>query len=117
MTLYSYRSTGYVTKFDRDGNVEASYQTSDEACTCPAGHRHTCRHRQMLPDLRLLADTGWFWDFDRKVAVDLLGHRKVDLLAEEDTTEDITCLKCGAQVDEHFDCCEVHAVTKPWRRL
>lgn len=26
-------------------------------------------------------------------------------------TEDIGCTKCGASVDERFDCCEVHAVT------
>lgn len=67
MALYSYRSTGYVTKFDRDGNVEASYQVSPEACTCPAGHRPTCRHRQMLPKMLEVGaeDSPMFYDFDK----------------------------------------------------
>lgn len=91
MSLYSYRSTGYVTKFDSDGNVEASYQTSPEACTCPAGHRQTCRHRQMLTWLFPIADTHWFLDWDNNhTIVDLSGVPKshydsFDAPAEQDT--------------------------------
>lgn len=67
-TLYSLRTdpNGYrITKFV-DGEVESSYLTSHEACECPAGHRHTCRHRQMLPTMlaHQLADSLWFFDFD-----------------------------------------------------
>ena len=38
-----------VTKLDADLNPESSYITSLDICECPAGHRDTCRHRQMLP--------------------------------------------------------------------
>jgi hypothetical protein len=93
MTLYSYRSTGYITKFDADGNVEASYQTSAEGCTCPAGQRSTCRHRQMLPHMLAhnLADSQWFWDHDKQMATDFDGHQvalyetQACAPAEEDT--------------------------------
>lgn len=114
MTLYSYRSTGYITKFDSDGNVEASYQVSSEGCTCPAGHRHTCRHRQMLPDLRPLADTHWFWDFDRKQAVDLFGTSK-------ETLDAIIASVVEQTVDEDTSLPEqtvrIAPSTKHWRRL
>lgn len=56
-----------ITKFDEDMNVVSSYRTNGIACTCPAGERPTCRHRQMLP--RFLArgavNTFWLHDFDR----------------------------------------------------
>lgn len=57
-----------VTKFDNDLNVESTYLCTESTCECPAGHRHTCRHRQMLP--RFLAKPGadrgqWLYDFDR----------------------------------------------------
>lgn len=68
--LYSLRSTDSpsnwrITKFN-DGDVEASYLVSDRECDCPAGHRHTCRHRQMLPTMlaHKLADSMWFFAFD-----------------------------------------------------
>lgn len=77
MSLYSYRSTGYVTKWDSDGNVEASYQTSHDACTCPAGVRSSCRHRAMLRYLVPIADTHWFLDWDNhRTIVDLTGVPK-----------------------------------------
>lgn len=76
MSVYNLHSDGendhhIITKWDNDGNIEASYSVSMEGCTCPAGHRHTCRHRQMLPDLLPLADTHWFLDWDN-------GRRIVD---------------------------------------
>ena len=76
MTLYSYRSDGTITKFTRDGTFESSYTVSPDACTCPAGTRHTCRHRQMLPNLHQIADTHYFWDHDRGIAVDFNGVQK-----------------------------------------
>lgn len=62
---HSYR----VTKFTADLEVESSYLVSAEACDCPAGHRHTCRHRQMLPLFEAKSATRgqYFLDFDRKV--------------------------------------------------
>lgn len=77
MTLYNLRSPDIVTKFDADGNVEASYETSFESCTCPAGHRPTCRHRQMLPYLQPYMDSHWFlnWDGNRQI-VDFNGTLK-----------------------------------------
>lgn len=71
MTLYNCKPEGSshrITKFDNDLNVESTYLCTESTCECPAGHRHTCRHRQMLP--RFLAKPGadrgqWLYDFDR----------------------------------------------------
>src|SRR5215469_18589107 len=38
-----------ITKLTEDLIPEGSYRLSLRECTCPAGHRPTCRHRQMLP--------------------------------------------------------------------
>lgn len=86
-TLYSLRThidveghSGYfITKFV-DGEVESAYTCTETECTCPAGHRPSCRHRQMLPELlaRGLVNTHWFWDFDRHHAVDFEGTPKAD---------------------------------------
>lgn len=89
MTLYNLRSDGTITKWDADGNVQAQYSVSEDGCTCPAGHRHTCRHRQMLPDLLPIADTHWFLDWDNgRQIVDFNGIPKHQLDALiEDTAE------------------------------
>lgn len=77
LTLYNLRADGdewRITKFI-DGEVEASYLTSHSECTCPAGSRPTCRHRQMLPDLldRHMADSDLFWHFDGRFSCDING--------------------------------------------
>lgn len=56
-----------ITKFDDLGNPESSYLVDHETCQCPAGHRPTCRHRQMLPLFlaREAVNTFYFYDFDR----------------------------------------------------
>jgi hypothetical protein len=69
MTLYNLKTDGdeyRITKFTNDLEVESSYLTSHQECTCPAGHRPTCRHRQMLPSMLAadLADSGGFYDFE-----------------------------------------------------
>lgn len=58
-----------ITKFTPDLEVESTYLTSESECECPAGHRHTCRHRQMLPMfIEKPATRGqYFLDFERKV--------------------------------------------------
>lgn len=66
--LYSLRTDGdqyRITKFV-DGDMESSYLCTESECECPAGHRHTCRHRQMLPTMlaHKLANTHWFFAFD-----------------------------------------------------
>lgn len=76
MTLYNSKTEGdslRVTKFDSDLNVESSYLTTAENCECPAGHRSTCRHRQMYPILQTIANLPQFWDFDaeRVVAMEI----------------------------------------------
>lgn len=98
-TLYNLRHDGEqyrVTKFV-DGEVESSYLTTHEECTCPAGHRRTCRHREMIGIMLAegICDTHWFWDHTHGVVVDLLGTPKstIDALiaplacapAEQDT--------------------------------
>lgn len=71
--MYSLRTDGdqwRITKFV-DGDVESSYLCSEAECECPAGHRHTCRHRQMLPNMLAhgLANTHWFYLFDQGGAI------------------------------------------------
>lgn len=100
-TLYNLRHDGEsyrITKF-HDDEVEASYLVTHENCDCPAGHRHTCRHRQMLPDLLPIIDTHWFWNFDTHTLVDLMGTPKATLdaliapivcaPAEQDTSPEV----------------------------
>lgn len=74
MTLYNLHGDGpyTISKFTRDGSLESTYELSTDGrtCTCPAGHRHSCRHRDMLGNLRPLANTPWFYDWDRGIAVD-----------------------------------------------
>lgn len=70
-SLYSCRRSGegfVVTKFDGDLNHEADYLTSFQGCTCPAGSKATCRHRQMLFLFveRKHVDDGWLLCWDTK---------------------------------------------------
>lgn len=70
VTLYNCKRSGdqyRITKFDSDWNPEASYLLDATTCECPAGHRPTCRHRQMLPKFiqREHISDNWFLDFDR----------------------------------------------------
>jgi hypothetical protein len=68
--LYSCRHDGdqfRITKFDEHLNVESSYLCTAHECTCPAGVRPRCRHREMLPLFihREAVDSGWWLDYDR----------------------------------------------------
>lgn len=68
--LYNCRHSGNqfrISKFDHHFDLESSYLCTETECTCPAGHRPTCRHRQMLPKFiaRGTVNTEWFFDFDR----------------------------------------------------
>lgn len=67
MSLYNAKHTPEgirITKFTEDLDVESSYITSTDACDCPAGHKHTCRHRQMLPLFQHRINTPWFLEYD-----------------------------------------------------
>ncbi len=80
-TLYNLRTDGdeyRITKFI-DGNVESTYLCTETECECPAGHRASCRHRQMLPSMlaHQLCNTHWFWDFDHNRVVDFEGNHLV----------------------------------------
>lgn len=74
--LYNCRHDGdqyRITKFDDSMNIESSYLTTLTECTCPAGVRDTCRHRQMLPRFQAhnhIGD-GFYYDFDRDGWVDM----------------------------------------------
>ncbi len=141
--LYSLRTDGdqyRITKFT-DGEMESSYLCSDAECTCPAGHRHTCRHRQMLPQMlaHRLCNTHWFFDFDTGgQIVDFNGTSKhlLDQLAEPSRPAEqdtLPPLPAGVQVigldDMHLlhnaiaDAvgeprqCPQGSTAKPWRRL
>lgn len=85
MTTYNCKHSGdeyRITKFNRDGDTESSYLCSHAECTCPAGSRPTCRHRQMLPaflDLNLV-NSYLFLDWDN-------GRRVVDFQGQPATLE------------------------------
>jgi hypothetical protein len=52
MILYNIRRSNHaylIAKFDDDFNVESAYELTENECSCPAGSRKSCRHRQMLP--------------------------------------------------------------------
>ena len=115
MTLYNYRSDGTVTKWDHDGNIESQYLVAEDACTCPAGHRHTCRHRQMLPHLLPIADTHWFLDWGpAPMVVDFNGMLKsnLDALAALDTPAINVAIE-----PKHISPVVAPATQPAWRRL
>ena len=69
MSLYNAKSGGpalRITKFTDELDVESTYTTTRNSCECPAGHRDTCRHRQMFSELSEKADTPWFLDWDNR---------------------------------------------------
>lgn len=70
--LYNCKHSGdqyRITKFNSDFEVEgdSSYLCDLHNCECPAGHRPSCRHREMLPKFiqRNHVGDNWFFDFDR----------------------------------------------------
>lgn len=79
MSLYNSKTEGHslrVTKFDIDLNPESSYLTTAENCECPAGVRSTCRHRQMYPILRTIADLPQFWDYEAERVVQMINNEE-----------------------------------------
>lgn len=102
-SLYSCRSMGEdllfaVTKFDSDLNPEATYAVSPRECDCPAGHKHTCRHRKMLREfinLRHIND-GWFLNWDTRQWVKPVGLPEATLLSPQTTIEDPSNAGAGA---------------------
>lgn len=92
MSLYTLRTNHseglpfIITKFDDSLDVESSYPVGQTACECPAGHLPKCRHRTMLPTLRLRCDTAWFYDFDLKSWSDPTGEANKPATADEDQT-------------------------------
>lgn len=82
-TLYSLRTDGDQYRITKivDGEIESSYIANTRECECPAGHRASCRHRQMIPDMlaRGILDSMWFWDFDSHRVVDFNGELKSNL--------------------------------------
>lgn len=70
MILYNLKTDprdGYnfsITKFDDDLNIESSYSVNTEGCTCPQGHKPTCRHRKMLGAMLGIVDTEVFYCYD-----------------------------------------------------
>ena len=68
-SLYHLRSAAHasyrITKLTDDYEVESTYIVSASECTCPAGPRPTCRHRQMLPFFLAKGhvNNGWMLDW------------------------------------------------------
>lgn len=66
-TLQSADGDGFIiTKYDSIGfEVLSQYHMADAiTCECPAGHRDTCRHRQMLPQMLDLIDSPTLYRFE-----------------------------------------------------
>lgn len=66
--LYTCRSEASdyrITKLDEDYNHLTNYEVSPEGCSCPQGHKPTCRHRKMLSLFLATGhiDDGWFFNF------------------------------------------------------
>jgi|SRR6185437_14979703 len=85
MTLYNLKSNDgewRITKFTNDLDVESSYRTSLSECECPAGHRPTCRHRQMLPKMLAYAieDSSAFYDFETDTVLEPISEAIADSL-------------------------------------
>lgn len=124
MAMYSLRTDGdqyRITKFV-DGDVESSYLCTTEECTCPAGHRHTCRHRQMLPSMIAhgLTNTHWFFLYDAGgQIVDFNGTPKrlfdelaaLDSRTQEETSQDTLPVPEGQHSEPQA------SPPQPWRRF
>lgn len=82
-TIYSLRTEDERYRITKivDGEVESSYLATEYECTCPAGPRPSCRHRQMIPEMIAMGicNTHWFWDFDIHRVVDFSGELKSNL--------------------------------------
>ena len=57
-----------ITKLTADYEPIATYELSPRSCTCPAGFRPSCRHREMLPTFLAAGhvDDGTFYNYDLK---------------------------------------------------
>ena len=133
MTLYSLRHDGdqyRITKLTNDLEVESSYLMTAEECECPAGHRPTCRHRQMFRSMLPIVNTHWFMDWDGgKVIVDANGTLKdwidralVPPAAEGLPTEPANEVTADmiADAEEYIDrnpSLKPAIPSRPWRRL
>lgn len=92
MSLYNLKTDGdhyRITKFTNDLEVESSYLCSETECECPAGHRPSCRHRQMLPILLAndMLDRGKFYDFDTQQFYQTHSAETSDFEASADAIE------------------------------
>lgn len=74
MSFYNLKTqndgTYLISKFTDDLEVESFYSMiimdGTLNCTCPAGARPKCRHREMFHDLLPKADTNWLFDWDNE---------------------------------------------------
>jgi len=73
LSLYLLRRTPiageyFIAKLDRDYNPEGIYTLSARECSCPRSHKHTCRHREMLPVFLKAGhvDDGWFLEWETR---------------------------------------------------
>lgn len=120
MILYNLHTDGdqyRITKFD-DGNPVSSYLLTERECECPAGHRPTCRHRQMLPQMlnNGICNTPWFMDWDGKregLILDFNGDPAVLAPATEPTTPQYG----NGPITELLPEVAAYNATRPWRRI
>ncbi len=120
-TLYSLRTDGdqfRITKFV-DGEVESSYLCTEVECECPAGHRPSCRHRQMLPMMLAcgICSTHWFWDFDSHRACDFEGNLKSNFDALNELAARSEAVANAETIAEAEAILHPHSPSRSWRRL
>lgn len=83
--LYNLKGEGQrftITKFDDDlypvstYNIHRPLGPQGLQCDCPASHRYTCRHREMLPLMAARANTPWFFCYEDKSWHDPTGEAR-----------------------------------------
>lgn len=129
MSIYNAHHDGdqyRITKFT-DGNPESSYLCTHSECTCPAGHRDSCRHRQMLPEMidRGLVNSHLFlnWDHPARPTCDFEGNHCMGFLVEGQHVEEDTKpalfveMPLGIPEREGIKYPIASAAPKPFRRI
>lgn len=72
-----------INKFDEDLNHESTYLVSKTGCTCPAGVRPSCRHRNMLPRMMQHIGDGWFHVYETNKWIRPLNEPEPEQFIEE----------------------------------
>jgi hypothetical protein len=74
LSLYTLHSTPregefIIQKFDTDYTCESVYAMTSTTCSCPQGHKPSCRHRTMFPLFLKFGhiNDGWFLQWENRM--------------------------------------------------